>query len=406
MDREGRGRYQGHEPGTIQPCPCVACPRRRISLIGRHGTLVVAASLFVGLFVPGLAAASKSLLGPAIVVMLTLAFLRVDPTELRHHWTQPGLIAAATVWVMLVLPAALGLLFLATDLHRNMSGQFFMLVLQASAPGLMSSPALAALMGLDVALTLASLILCTAITSLTASLFTRVIDGLSVIAMFLFAVAAMDGVADHFRADPLLVVGLTLLAFALAPGLIAVTALVFARAGRGRAFAIGLIAGNRNIGLMLAATGFAVRRLALFRAGGRAVGDIFVNAGLKPIRVSIAAGSKESRTGNRRFSVSKQILISNLDGALHTGELRFAQELHERTAMAEELKDFSRHVSEAGRYSFSARSGKHDDLVLAVAIALWRVKRKRPSWDDGRPRREAKVAVAYARSKGTVRFGP
>jgi BASS family bile acid:Na+ symporter len=66
----------------------------------------------------------------------------------------------------------------------------------------------------------------------------------------------------HARADPLLVAGLTLLAFALALGLIAVTALVFARAGRSRAFAIGLIAGNRNIGLMLAAIGFAVPDVA------------------------------------------------------------------------------------------------------------------------------------------------
>jgi BASS family bile acid:Na+ symporter len=72
----------------------------------------------------------------------------------------------------------------------------------------------------------------------------------------------MDGVADHFRANPLLVIELTVLAFALALGMIALTALVFLRAGRARAFAIGLIAGNRNIGLMLAATGFAVPDIA------------------------------------------------------------------------------------------------------------------------------------------------
>ena len=149
-----------------------------------------------------------------------------------------------------------------------MPGLFFMLVLQMSAPGLMSSPALAALMGLDAALTLASLVVCSAVTPLTASLFSRLflggavispyalglklaailagsalaavvirriagrafieaqrerIDGLSVIAMFMFAVAAMDGVAGHIRADPLLVAKLTALAFALALGLIAVT---------------------------------------------------------------------------------------------------------------------------------------------------------------------------------------
>jgi hypothetical protein len=278
-----------------------------LAYVGRHGTLVVAASLFVGLAVPGLAAAAKPLLGPSIVVMLTLAFLRVDPHELRLHVTRPGLTAAATLWVMLVVPALLGLLFLALGVEARMPGLFFMLVLQMSAPGLMSSPALAALMGLDVALTLASLIFCTAITPLSASLFSHAflgkalaspftfglrlfliiagsalaaaiirrlvgraaierqrlaIDGLSVVAMFLFAVAAMDGVTAHARADPLLVTGLLLLSFVLALGQIALTALVYARAGRGRAFAIGLIAGNRNIGLMLAATGFAVPDVA------------------------------------------------------------------------------------------------------------------------------------------------
>jgi hypothetical protein len=282
-------------------------PAAALSYIGRHGTVFAAASIFVGLAVPPLAAAVKPYLGEAIVVMLMLAFLRVDPAELRHHFTRPGLIAAATLWVMLIVPVALGTLFLGLDLDQSMPGLYFKLVLQMSAPGLMSSPALAALMGLDVALTLASLIVGIAITPLTASLFTYVflgtalasplafglrlfliisgcavaaaivrritgriwietqrerIDGLSVIAMSTFAIAAMDGVVDHFLSDPLLVVALTALAFALALGMIALTALVFARAGRGRAFAIGLIAGNRNIGLMLTATGFLVPDVA------------------------------------------------------------------------------------------------------------------------------------------------
>ena len=282
-------------------------PAAALSWAGRHGTLLAAAAIFVGLAVSPLSAAVKPYLGEAIVVMLTLAFLRVDPAELRGHFTRPGLIAAATLWVMLIVPAVLGILFLSLGVDQSMPGLFFMLVLQMSAPGLMSSPALAALLGLDVALTLASLIVSSAITPLTASLFTHIflgaalispfdfglklfliiagcafvaavirriagrtfidaqrerIDGLSVIAMSSFAIAAMDGVVDHFIADPLLVVELTALAFALALGLIAITALVFLRAGRARALAIGLIAGNRNVGLMLAATGFAVPDLA------------------------------------------------------------------------------------------------------------------------------------------------
>jgi BASS family bile acid:Na+ symporter len=278
-----------------------------LDLAGRHGTLLAATSIFVGLAIPDLAAACKPFLGEAIVIILTLAFLRVDPADLRRHWTQPGLIAAATVWTMLIVPAVLGLVFLAFHLDQHMPGLYFMLVLQMSAPGLMSSPALAALLGLDVALTLATLIVSTAITPLTASFFTHAylgtalasplafglklfliiagcalagavirrvtgqafieaqrerIDGLSVLAMFMFAVAAMDGVADRVRSDPLLVIELTALAFGLALIMSALTALVFLRIGRARALAIGFITGNRNIGLMLAATGFLVPDIA------------------------------------------------------------------------------------------------------------------------------------------------
>jgi len=278
-----------------------------LALIGRHGTLLAAASIFVGLAVPALAAAFKPYLGEAIVVMLMLAFLRVDPAELRHHFKRPGLIAVATFWAMLIVPAVLGVVFLLFGLDQRLPGLYLMLVLQMSAPGLMSSPALAALLGLDVALTLASLIVSTAITPLTASLFTYIfldtalaspvsfglrlfliiagcalagaiirrvigqafiesqrerIDGLSVLAMSTFAIAAMEGVADRFRSDPLLVIELTALAFTLALASIAITVVVFSRVGRARAFAIGLIVGNRNIGLMLAATGFAVPDIA------------------------------------------------------------------------------------------------------------------------------------------------
>lgn len=106
---------------------------------------------------------------------------------------------------------------------------------------------------------------------------------------------------------------------------------------------------------------------------GRAVGDIFDTAGLKPMRVTITAGADQSAHGRNGWNVAKQILISTLDARLHTGELRFAAELLEAEAMREELKDFRRKVSVAGRYSYEARVGKHDDLVLAVAIGLWSI---------------------------------
>jgi len=96
---------------------------------------------------------------------------------------------------------------------------------------------------------------------------------------------------------------------------------------------------------------------------GRAVGDIFNSHGIKPLRISIIAGNEATQSGYNRYSVPKQELVSTLDAMLHTGELRFAKELREAPTLQDELKDFRRHVSEAGRYSFSARDGKHDDLV-------------------------------------------
>jgi len=110
---------------------------------------------------------------------------------------------------------------------------------------------------------------------------------------------------------------------------------------------------------------------------GRAVGDIFERAGLRPLRVTIVSGFEPQKINETCWHVPKQTLISTLDARLHTGELRFAAELTAAGAMADELKDFQRKIGLAGRYSYEARVGKHDDLVLAVAIALWAAVRPR-----------------------------
>jgi BASS family bile acid:Na+ symporter len=271
--------------------------------IGRHGTLLAALSIFIGLLLPGLPPLLKPSLGTVIVIMLTLAFLRVDPVALKSHVRRPGLIAAAAVWLMLASPALLGLLFYFLRVERSLPGLYFIVVLQISAPALMSAPAIAALLGLDVALTLATLIASVALTPLTAGLFTHLflghalaspvalgiklfliiagsalaatvirglvgsrrletqrerIDGLSVVSFVIFAIAAMDGVTAHISSDPKLVAGVTVLAFALSLAQTAIGTLLFLPAGRGPALAIGLAAGNRNLGLMLTATGFGI----------------------------------------------------------------------------------------------------------------------------------------------------
>ncbi|MGI8527332.1 MAG: sodium:proton symporter [Pseudolabrys sp.] len=278
-----------------------------LAFVGRHGTIAIALSIFAGLAIPPLAAAFRPILTETIFVLLLLAFLRVRPSALSGLARKPGLVIAAAVWMMLAIPLALASTFHAFGFEFAMPELYLILILQLCAPSLMGSPALAALIGLDVALTLATLVVCTAITPLTATLFGHffigtslispiefgvrlfaliagsaaaaaairyaagddrldaqrdAIDGLSVLGMFIFAAAAMDGVIAHTIASPKLVGGLTALTFALTLGTVALTTLAFLPAGRKRAFAIGILAGNRNIGLMLAATGFAIPDLA------------------------------------------------------------------------------------------------------------------------------------------------
>ena len=104
---------------------------------------------------------------------------------------------------------------------------------------------------------------------------------------------------------------------------------------------------------------------------GRPVGDLMDGAGLRPHRVTITAGLEATQHGARTFHVAKSLLISGLDARLHTGELKIAAALSDAGALADELKDFQRKVSDAGRATYAARTGAHDDLVLCLAIALW-----------------------------------
>jgi BASS family bile acid:Na+ symporter len=248
--------------------------------------------------------------------------------------------------MMLIVPALLGLGFWAFGIDGLVPALFLALVLQAAAPPITSAPAFAALMGLDAALSLAALVLCTVATPLTAPLFTHIfigasltlsatalgfelllflagaamlaaiirwwfgrewvtaqnerVDGLSVIMLFVFAIAVMDGVAAHIASAPLLVIGLTALAFALSLGLVALTTLVFARAGIGRAFALGLAAGHRNMALMIAATGGALPELAWLYFGLAQFPIYLLPQLLKPLARRLGTGVSIPATPARK----------------------------------------------------------------------------------------------------------
>lgn len=107
---------------------------------------------------------------------------------------------------------------------------------------------------------------------------------------------------------------------------------------------------------------------------GRPVVDLFRRAGLSPIAVTITAGDGETQTPDG-WRVSKLLLVSRLQAMLHAGELRIAKALPEAQALVKELQDFRVSYTETGYASFGARVGAHDDLVLALAIAVWAAER-------------------------------
>ena len=263
-----------------------------LGVLDRHATRFLAASVFLALALPDLAALLRPLLAPAVWGILVLAMLRTDWAVLRGHLARPRMIAASLVWLLLACPLALWLGLRALGAETSGVGQA--LVLAAAAPSLMSTPALAMIIGLDGALALVMMLAAMFLAPFILPFITlgllgieielsvwefagRLIfvvgsalgaafimrrrrvaalvknsNGLMVILMLVFAVAIMDGVTGRLVAEPLYVAALLAISFLFQALLQASTALGFLWLGRRAALTVGFLAGNRNMGLLLA----------------------------------------------------------------------------------------------------------------------------------------------------------
>lgn len=315
----------------------VGAPHSLLRFLGRHGARAVAASAVVGLLLPSVSAVLRPWIPHAIFVLLVFAFLRVEPVAVARRLSRPGLILLSTAWIMAALPLSAGLLAHAVGLEAISPDLMLALFIVTAAPPVMSAPAFAFLMGLDGALSLTVMVACVLMTPLAAPvvagflmeaalplepvalalrlaallagsmvlawIIRRIagaeriraakseIDGLNVLLLFAFIVAAMDGVAERFLRDPALVVGIALLSFAVAFVQIGLTWLALSRAGRADAFVVALAAGNRNMGLMVAALGGVLPDLAwLYFALGQ-LPIYMLPMMLKPLATRFAAGS-------------------------------------------------------------------------------------------------------------------
>ena len=88
------------------------------------------------------------------------------------------------------------------------------------------------------------------------------------------------------------------------------------------------------------------------------------------IAVTITAG-EESTLKDGMWYVPKRELVGALVAAVENDRLQIASGLRYAAALVGELQAFRRQVTGAGRAAYGAETGPHDDLVVAVALAVW-----------------------------------
>jgi BASS family bile acid:Na+ symporter len=275
-----------------------------LSWLGGQGTRAVAALVVIGIAFPSIGGILKPYVTEAVFVLLCIAFLRVDVAAFKAYLRRPTVVLAATVWTSVAVPVLFGVICRVVRLDTHAPDLFLGLMLQAVASPMMAAPALAALMELDATLVLVTLVTSTALVPVTAPVFAFAfvgstlamsplalgaklfailvgaafvgfsmrqvlglaaverhrerIDGFNVLVLFVFVAAIMEGVGVRLITTPFTTMAHGALAFAVFFAVLSLSTILFVPAGRARALALGFMASQRNMGLMLAATGGAL----------------------------------------------------------------------------------------------------------------------------------------------------
>ena len=107
---------------------------------------------------------------------------------------------------------------------------------------------------------------------------------------------------------------------------------------------------------------------------GVAVVDMFEEAGLEVISITIHGGTETVQSGANKFRVPKQDLITCTQVAMLQRQIEASAKLTDWEALVKELQDYQVKQSKktANHDEYNAREGAHDDLVLSLAMGVWR----------------------------------
>jgi BASS family bile acid:Na+ symporter len=268
-----------------------------LAFLNRRASAVLASCLFVGILLPGLAAAARPVLVPAVTFLLASAILRMDWRRLAEPLARPLVPLLLVLFLMLAVPVAAAAIAAALPLPDALK---LAIPLFATAPMLVSVTAYALMLGLDARLALVLLVgtslllpvvqpplaielgageLMARLAGLVGGAFAAAwlarrvlgparvaqyddaIGGIGVLVLVLFALGAVDGLAMRLAAEPAKVALYLAAAFATNFGLQALAAALllplerFLGLARAQSLAAALAAGNRNFALLIGAMG-------------------------------------------------------------------------------------------------------------------------------------------------------
>jgi BASS family bile acid:Na+ symporter len=269
--------------------------RSALERVAAMGTWLMASAFVIGYLLPPLAAACREFILPAIIIILTVAMLRLDVARLRGYIRRPGAMALIGLVNLIAAPVLMWLLLTPIDIPDELRQG---MVLLAAAPMVSSAIAFATILELDSALAVAVMVTTYAIVPITLpalslwllgldlgvgffDLFSRLfatiaipagiafairrwviqpeimlknaraLDGISVLFVMVFGFGIIHGLPAFVAARPDYVVLVLAASFAANIGLQIVGAALFLWMGHREALTVGLVTGNTNLGLLM-----------------------------------------------------------------------------------------------------------------------------------------------------------
>jgi BASS family bile acid:Na+ symporter len=272
-----------------------------LRLFARFAMPISSAGILAGLIMPDLAAILRPVMEVFVVLLMTLAYSRLDWSGIRTISGKPLLTAMILLWVLAAVP---GLSAAAGWALALPSVLLTAIILNAIAPPITSSVPFCQLLGLDAALALrvtliatllmpvtvpASILLLLGVTidldpgefALRAAVFIGLplalswlirrsprltarlnrgteVDGITAFILMIIAIGIMDGVTARISAEPAEALAILAAAFGVSILFHGLSGLVFWRLGERTAISIALTSGSRNLVLMLVIIGDAM----------------------------------------------------------------------------------------------------------------------------------------------------